>query len=163
MVALLIGIIGATAKSRRAGMPLLSGPGRKFVAGFAPSLIAGVAGKTYNAESISTSAGQTVSIEADFVLTSSSISSISVTASGAAVSGVTGQVYLYDYTAKNFVILAATNFNANQTSISGSGTGTISRFIGPGNAVRAILRGIIPPRLSNIPFILKANLIQVNA
>lgn len=128
-----------------------------------PSLIAGVAGKTYNAESISTSAGQTVSIEADFVLTSSSISSISVTASGAAVSGVTGQVYLYDYTAKNFVILAATNFNANQTSISGSGTGTISRFIGPGNAVRAILRGIIPPRLSNIPFILKANLIQVNA
>ncbi len=42
VVALLIGILGAAVKSRRAGMPLLSGPGRKFVAGFAPSMIAGV-------------------------------------------------------------------------------------------------------------------------
>jgi hypothetical protein len=42
IVALLIGILGAAVKSRRAGMPLLSGPGRKFVAGFAPSMIAGV-------------------------------------------------------------------------------------------------------------------------
>jgi hypothetical protein len=43
IVALLIGVISASMKSRRAGMPLLSGPGRKFVAGFAPSLFAGVA------------------------------------------------------------------------------------------------------------------------
>jgi hypothetical protein len=42
VVALLIGIFGAAVKSRSAGMPLLSGPGRKFVAGFAPSMIAGV-------------------------------------------------------------------------------------------------------------------------
>jgi len=42
IVALLIGILGAAVKSRRAGMPLLSGPGRKFVAGFAPAMIAGV-------------------------------------------------------------------------------------------------------------------------
>jgi len=42
ILALLIGILGAAVKSRRAGMPLLSGPGRKFIAGFAPSMIAGV-------------------------------------------------------------------------------------------------------------------------
>jgi hypothetical protein len=42
ILALLIGILGATLKSRRAGMPLLSGPGRKFIAGFAPSMVAGV-------------------------------------------------------------------------------------------------------------------------
>src|SRR5580658_2818635 len=42
IVALLIGILGAAVKARRAGMPLMSGPGRKFVAGFAPSMIAGV-------------------------------------------------------------------------------------------------------------------------
>jgi hypothetical protein len=42
VIALLIGILGAAEKSRLAGMPLLSGPGRKFVAGFAPSMIAGV-------------------------------------------------------------------------------------------------------------------------
>jgi hypothetical protein len=41
LVALLIGIIGAGAKSRKAKLPLLSGPGRKFVAGFAPAVLAG--------------------------------------------------------------------------------------------------------------------------
>ena len=41
VAALLIGILGAAVKSRRAGMTLLSGPGRKFVAGFAPPMIAG--------------------------------------------------------------------------------------------------------------------------
>ena len=37
---MLIGIVGAELKSRRAKMPLLSGPGRKFVAGFAPAILA---------------------------------------------------------------------------------------------------------------------------
>jgi hypothetical protein len=42
LLALLIGIAGAAVKSRRVKMPLLSGPGYKFVAGFAPSMLAGV-------------------------------------------------------------------------------------------------------------------------
>jgi hypothetical protein len=42
-VALAIGIAGAAIKSRRAGAPLLSGPGRKFIAGFAPPMLAGAA------------------------------------------------------------------------------------------------------------------------
>jgi hypothetical protein len=41
LVALLIGIVGAELKSRRVKLPLLSGPGYKFVAGFAPSMLAG--------------------------------------------------------------------------------------------------------------------------
>ncbi len=40
-LALLIGIVGAELKSRRAKLALLSGPGRKFVAGFAPATLAG--------------------------------------------------------------------------------------------------------------------------
>jgi hypothetical protein len=41
VVALLIGIAGAALKSQRVRIPLLSGPGRKFVAGFAPAMVAG--------------------------------------------------------------------------------------------------------------------------
>ncbi len=41
MVALAIGIAAAAIKARRAKMPLLSGPGYKFIAGFAPAMLAG--------------------------------------------------------------------------------------------------------------------------
>jgi hypothetical protein len=41
LVALAIGIVGAELKSRRARQQLLSGPARKFVAGFAPAMGAG--------------------------------------------------------------------------------------------------------------------------
>jgi hypothetical protein len=40
-IALLIGISSAALKSRRVKLPLLSGPGWKFVAGFAPAMLAG--------------------------------------------------------------------------------------------------------------------------
>ncbi|HKE22517.1 MAG TPA: hypothetical protein VKB88_09010 [Bryobacteraceae bacterium] len=39
--AVLVGVASAALKSRRAGLALLSGPGRKFVAGFAPAMLAG--------------------------------------------------------------------------------------------------------------------------
>ena len=41
IIAMAIGFVGAALKSRRFQMPLFSGPGRKFVAGFAPALLAG--------------------------------------------------------------------------------------------------------------------------
>lgn len=41
VAAVLVGVASAALKSRRAGLPLLSGPGRKFVAGFAPAMLAG--------------------------------------------------------------------------------------------------------------------------
>lgn len=41
VVALAIGIAGAAIKSRRFQMPLFSGPGRKFIAGFTPAILAG--------------------------------------------------------------------------------------------------------------------------
>src|SRR5580692_2041857 len=41
VVALFIGIAAAALKARRVRIPLLSGPGRKFVAGFAPAMAAG--------------------------------------------------------------------------------------------------------------------------
>lgn len=40
-LAMTIGCLAAARKARRAHLPLLSGPGRKFVAGFAPPLLAG--------------------------------------------------------------------------------------------------------------------------
>lgn len=43
VLALAIGMLAAARKSRRARLPVLSGPGRKFVAGFAPAMLAGAA------------------------------------------------------------------------------------------------------------------------
>lgn len=40
-LAISIGVVAAALKSRRARLPLLSGPGKKFIAGFAPAMIAG--------------------------------------------------------------------------------------------------------------------------
>ncbi len=42
VVAAVIGIAGAALKSRSAGQPVISGPGRKCVAGFAPAMAAGI-------------------------------------------------------------------------------------------------------------------------
>jgi hypothetical protein len=41
VVAMAIGLAGAVLKSRRFQMPLFSGPGRKFIAGFTPAILAG--------------------------------------------------------------------------------------------------------------------------
>ena len=41
VLACLIGVAAAAHKSHKAGMPLLSGPGRKFLLSFAPPLLAG--------------------------------------------------------------------------------------------------------------------------
>lgn len=41
VLACLIGMTGAVLKSRKVKLPLLSGPGRKFLLGFAPPLLAG--------------------------------------------------------------------------------------------------------------------------
>jgi hypothetical protein len=41
VLACLIGVTAAARKSRKVNMPLLSGPGRKFLLGFAPPLLAG--------------------------------------------------------------------------------------------------------------------------
>src|SRR3954447_12246539 len=41
MIAMAIGLAGAALKSRRFQMPLFSGPGRKFIAGFTPAIVAG--------------------------------------------------------------------------------------------------------------------------
>jgi hypothetical protein len=40
-IAMAIGIVGAALKSRRFQIPLFSGPGRKFIAGFTPAILAG--------------------------------------------------------------------------------------------------------------------------
>jgi hypothetical protein len=41
IAAVAVGVVAAGLKSRRAGLALLSGPGRKFIAGFAPAMLAG--------------------------------------------------------------------------------------------------------------------------
>ena len=41
VAAMIIGLVGAGIKSKRFGVPLFTGPGRKFIAGFTPAILAG--------------------------------------------------------------------------------------------------------------------------
>ena len=41
VVSFLIAVAGMAVKARAAGMPLLSGPGRKFASSFAPAILVG--------------------------------------------------------------------------------------------------------------------------
>ena len=112
-------------------------------------------GDTYGAKSIITPTGQVAAVEVDFVLPSSSVNSLSLYASASSQVGVTGMLYLYDWSAKSFVYLPNSNpLTTAQVSFSGAGTGNISRFIGPGGQVRTIIRGVAPTRTTPAPFTL---------
>jgi hypothetical protein len=108
--------------------------------------------------------GQLAAIEADFTLptVSGTISSLSVYCTAAAQIGVTGELYLYDWVANAFVYLPNSQaLGSSQLSFNAAGTGTITRFVGPNNQIRAIIRAVAPSRTTPTPFTLSVDQIYV--
>jgi len=135
----------------------------RYLSGTLASVFVAGDGNTYDVQSISTAAGQTCSIECDFNITSTTVGTIGVNATGAAKPGVTGQLFLYDFVAKAFVIVVASPLNTGQVQFSGEATTNTSRFVGPNGLVRCIFRALGPARLNAVPFVLSADQIQVSA
>jgi len=132
-----------------------------FVSGTLASVLTAGDGNTYNVKSVSTAAGQTCSVEADFNLASTQIPSITVSGSAAAVSGVTGQLFLYDFKANAFVNLTAVALGTGQKTFQATTNVNASRFVGPNGLVRVIVRGLGPARLNSNPFILAVDAVGV--
>jgi hypothetical protein len=127
------------------------------------SSIWSVDGNAYQVRSVNTAQGQVAAIEADFILPSTSISSLTVNTTSTAIPGVTGMLYLYDWTAGAWVYLSPSYpLGSAAATFSASGTGTISRFVGPGGQVRALVRALMPPRTATGSFVLSADQIYVS-
>lgn len=120
-------------------------------------------GNTYSTESITSSIGQVASIEADFTLTTASATSFNVTAYASAPVRSTGFLYAWSYTTGQFVLLGTQVFGNGQTGISASVTTNAAQFVGPGGAVRVLVRGEMPSRLASPPFTLSVDLVTCGA
>lgn len=104
-------------------------------------------GLVFSGTSVSTSAGQVAAVEADFTIPSSSISNLTFITSAAAKSNATAFCYLYDWSTKQFVLVGkSAPYGTGQTFLTTSGTVPVGRFVGPGNAVKFIVRSVVPTR-----------------
>ena len=118
---------------------------------------------TFDVKSTSTSEGQVAAIEADFIVPTTLIQSLTVNATGYAQPGVTGMVFAYDWVAKTWVYLTpSTPIGSLSVTLAGPTTGSASRFIGPGGEVRALFRAILPTHISPSQFTLSADQIYIN-
>jgi len=106
----------------------------------------------YATESVSTTAGQSALIEADFTLSSALPSVLSVSSYVSAAKGAVGTVYAYNYTTKNFVNIGTQALSATTGPLSASVTVNASQFVGPGGKVRIRLGAVLPPSVSSTPF-----------
>jgi hypothetical protein len=121
-------------------------------------------GNTYEVRSQSSPVGQLAALEADFTLpiSSTTVSTLSVYATAAAQPGITGELYMYDWVADAWVYLPNSSpLGSAQTTFSAPGTGTISRFIGPNNEVRTIIRAVGPNHIVAAPFTLSVDQIYI--
>jgi hypothetical protein len=117
-------------------------------------------GVTYAANSVNTSVGQSVAIEADFTLPTTSIHNLNVTATATSASGVTGFIYAWNYKTGGFVALNSVPLYTTATTFTGSTNSNGSQFLGPGGVVRILVRGIRPSHVSTNIFNFAADVIN---
>jgi hypothetical protein len=118
-------------------------------------------GLYYYATSISSSQGQIVGVEADFQVSETTLGSVTVKAQAAAKLGVTEQIYVYDYVAGAWVMLAETAFLKGQTPIAGSNSINASRFVNSQGVVRTLIRGVEPVHVSASTYTIAVDLLAL--
>lgn len=123
-------------------------------------------GQVYSCRSISGVSngysGQEAGIEADFNFSSaSSLNKLTVQASASAATGATGMLYLYNWTTAAWDYLGDAGLSTSQTNFSAASTKPASEYVSSSGEVRALVRALVPSHVSNSPFTLAADLIQV--
>ena len=114
----------------------------------------------FSATSQLISTEQLCAVEADFNV-GLGITSVTPSASGTAPSGVTEQLYVYDWKTSTFVVVGATPFGSVDTLVSGTPTGNGADYVSPTGEVRVIVRGVKPTRISPGAFRMNIDVISL--
>jgi hypothetical protein len=120
-------------------------------------------GAVYSARSVNSSAGQSVALEADFTLPTSSINGLSINTYSAAQTGVTGFIFAWNFKTKEFVSLNSGALSGVQTQLQGTTSNNGSQFLGPGGLVKILLRGVRPTHISPSSFTMSIDMINCSS
>ena len=115
-------------------------------------------GASYSTVSVPTTAGPVAAIEADFTVTNTKPTSLSLSAVVSAASGVSGQLYAYNYSTGQFVLLMTQSLSSAKTTLSSVVSVNPSQYIAANGTVRLLVRGVSPSRLVPPPFTLGLDL-----
>ena len=103
---------------------------------------------------------QLCAVEADFNV-GLGVTSVKPSAAGVAPTGVTEQLYIYNWTTKAFVYVTAAPFGTADAVVTGTPPGSGSDYVGPTGEVRVIVRGLRPTRLSTSAFRMGIDLVSL--
>jgi hypothetical protein len=104
---------------------------------------------------------QVCSLETAFVITGT-VNTISATAYATAHTGVTEQIYFYNYATKAWVLSGEQPFTNLAVFLTASPPGAASQYIGVGGQVRIVVRGVLPGHISTAPFKLSVDCVGVS-
>lgn len=112
-----------------------------------------VDGKTYSTSSVPTATGGVAAIEADFTVNPpASPSSLSINTTVISAPFVTGQIYAYNFIRQQFVLVGSGALSNSSSNLSATLNSGVAQYIGPGGAVRLLVRGVSPARRGQINF-----------
>jgi hypothetical protein len=114
----------------------------------------------YSATSQLGAGEQLCAVEADFNV-GLGVNNVYVLAEGKAPSGVTEQLFIYDWKTSAFVFVTNTAFGTGDTAISGTPPGKGSDYVSPTGEVRVIVRGARPTRLSQSQFTMGVDVVSL--
>ena len=118
---------------------------------------------TYKAQSVSTTAGQTVLVESDFVIGTPNPTALNVVSKISAFDGVSGTLYAYNNKTKKFDAIGSQAIGTAVGAFNATITSNVANYIGTGGKVRLQMGGVLPPAIGKAKFTLSIDLITCGA
>lgn len=120
-------------------------------------------GKTYNVQAKLSGGVAQAGVEADFVTLATTPTQLTVSSTATAPTGATLQLYVYNFSTKNYTYLGAVPGTGSATQISGSLSQNASDYVGPSGSMKAVVRAVLPPRIGASNFVLAVDRISCGA
>jgi len=117
-------------------------------------------GSEYSAESVKTTAGQSITVEADFTLNTPNATTLTVAGAATAVKGTQGIVTVYNYSTKAFDTLNTGTLSATATNFNLTLSSEVANYVGTGGKVRIRVQALVAPSVSKNKFKLSLDLLS---